>query len=76
MSLIRDLAETIAGLQVPHSMSGGLTLGKAAGPWRRVWSELRMSGWSSRDEVEQHLREALGREIAEALRGMRSAGQI
>lgn len=56
--LVRDLAEIMAGLQVPYSI-GKQVLGAAAEPWKRVWDRLGMFGWVNADEIAEKLREAL-----------------
>ena len=66
MSLIRDLAEIIAGLQVPHSINPAM-LGAAAEPWRRIRTEHDMRGWLTAEDTEPLVRAAIGREVADAL---------
>ena len=67
-NLISDLAELIAGLQVPRSISDGVSLGAGRDAWDRLWGQhLNVLGWKNRSEVEYALRQALGGEIAHAL---------
>lgn len=65
-SLIRDIAEIVAGLQMPYSIHKAV-LGAAAEPWLNLWNKLPGFGWRDADKVERDLREALAKEIAEAL---------
>jgi hypothetical protein len=55
--LIHDLAEILAGLQVPLSMDGRI-LGAAAAPYRQI---LRDSGygWRGSEDFEEYLRDRL-----------------
>ena len=67
-TLIGDLAELIAGLQVPRSIDGKM-LGTGKEAWDRIWGEhLNVFGWKNKHEVESALYAAIGEEVALALR--------
>ncbi len=55
--VVRDLAEVLAGLQVPVSM--GMPLGAAREPWGRLDDRLVGFGWHDADDFEAALLEAL-----------------
>jgi hypothetical protein len=56
--VLRDVAEVVAGLQVPVSL--GVRLGTAREPWGRLFNLLRDAGWSDADKIEQRLLEVFG----------------
>ncbi len=55
MSLLRDIAEMVAGLQVPYSVRSEM-LGTAGPAWVKVWKTLGLVGWSDVDDIEEALR--------------------
>lgn len=56
---IRDLAEVLAGLQVPRSIQGGYVLGKALEPYDRLRKGLSLFGYPDAAEHERRLRQIL-----------------
>ena len=62
-----DIAEIIAGLQVPHSIAGEQVLGQAAAPWRRMYQHLGIQGWVTAEEIKPKVREAIAREVIDAM---------
>lgn len=57
--LIRDIAEVLAGLQVPRSIEGGRILGAALAPWDRITGKLDLFGWQLPEGYEAVLRRRL-----------------
>jgi len=57
-SLITNIAEMVAGMQVPYSIMGR-QLGSAGTGWSKVFSALKLFGWQSEEEVKQALISAL-----------------
>ena len=56
--LVAELAEIIAGLQVPYSINKRM-LGAAADGWLKVWTRLHLFGWQDKDSITKLLAAAL-----------------
>jgi len=56
--LIVELAEMIAGLQVPYGLNKR-ALGEAADGWLRVWNRLHIIGWQDKETIRLKLISAL-----------------
>ena len=63
-SIIRLLAEIMAGTQVPRSL-GPHMLGTATEPWDELRYRLRVDGWASADDIESALTLVLVEEITD-----------
>lgn len=54
---IKEVAQLLAGLQVPVSME--MPLGAAIAPWTQLHRGLHGFGWASADDYETHIRKVL-----------------
>lgn len=64
MSLLRDIAEIVTGLQAPYSIKPQM-LGTAGPAWVKVRRALRLGGWNDVNEVEEALRARLSEKEVE-----------
>jgi hypothetical protein len=58
-TLIKKLAEVLAGLQAPRSLNGAVMLGAALEPWDELKQHLTGFGWTDAAEMEAALRREL-----------------
>lgn len=70
MSIIREMAEIVAGLQVPMSIQAP-SLALAGPHYDALRNEAKMFGWQNVDEIELALKRAIANEIVEALGAQR-----
>lgn len=64
--LVRDVAEIVAGLQVPYSIDSKV-LGEAGPAWVRLRQRIGCFGWQDADDIEARVRQGIGELVAKAL---------